>query len=180
MAKRLDPFAFFSILALVVGLLAVAACFAYPLAPPMTTYAVTSPTGYRVNPIGGGDAALHRGVDLVGPADCAILAAAAGVVVEHWPPPGTPVPGKPGKVFPGHSVMGGYIVIDHGDGTFTLYAHMSQTYVHTGDRIAAGQVIGRQGATGDATGPHLHFEVIINPLLFIAENAPVLPGMPRY
>lgn len=165
-SKAMDPFGFFAVLALVALLLLGAAIFAYPLQPPMASYAVSSGVGYRLKPLGGGGQALHRGVDLVGPAGCAILAAGSGVVAEHWPAPGTPIPGRPGKYFGGHPVMGGYVVIDHGGGILTLYGHMSRTYVHTGQRVTAGQIIGRQGRTGDATGSHLHFELVIDPLLF--------------
>jgi murein DD-endopeptidase MepM/ murein hydrolase activator NlpD len=129
----------------------------------MARYVVTSGVGYRVNPMGGGEEAFHRGIDMVGPPGCAILAADSGVVVEHWPPPGAL--GADGKVFKGHPAFGGMILIDHGNGVWTLYGHMSRTYVHTGERLKAGQIIGRQGATGDATGEHLHFEVIIDPRL---------------
>jgi len=163
----------------VIGLIA-AAALVYPLQPPMAQYAISSGVGYRVKPLGGGEEKLHRGVDLVGPAGCAILAAGSGVVVEHWPAPGTPVPGRPGRYFAGHPVMGGYIVLDHGEGIFTLYGHMDRTYVHTGQRVLAGQVIGRQGATGDATGPHLHFELVVSPLLFFERPlGPVLARDPR-
>jgi murein DD-endopeptidase MepM/ murein hydrolase activator NlpD len=160
MSKPMEPFKFFAILVLVVLLLAVAACFAQALAPPMETYALTSDTGYRVNPMGGGGEALHRGVDLVGPSGCAILAAAPGVVVEHWPAPG-------GK-WKGHPVFGGYIVVDHGGGIWSCYGHMSRTYVQTGQRVTVGEIIGRQGATGDATGEHLHFELVVDPTLFFS------------
>jgi murein DD-endopeptidase MepM/ murein hydrolase activator NlpD len=60
---------------------------------------------------------------------------------------------------------GSYIVIKHGNGTETLYAHLSQTDVSVGDEVEQGQVIGAMGSTGDSTGPHLHFEIrgAINP-----------------
>ncbi len=161
MSKPMDPFKFFATLAVVMTLLVLAAAFAFPLQPPMLAYGRSSGVGYRLNPMGGGDSALHRGVDLVGPPGCAILAAAPGVVVEHWPAPG-------GK-WKGHPTFGGYIVLDHGNGVFTLYGHMSRTYVHTGQRVTAGQIIGRQGATGDATGEHLHFELVVDPCLFFAQ-----------
>ncbi len=60
---------------------------------------------------------------------------------------------------------GGYgneIVIDHGGGKKTRYAHLSKFYVATGDRVEKGQTIAAMGSTGNSTGPHLHFEVIIN------------------
>lgn len=158
MNRKLDPFAFGTILALVATGLAALACFAYPLQPPMASYTISSGVGYRVKPMGGGEEALHRGVDLVGPPDCAILAAASGVVVEHWPAPG-------GK-WKGHPVYGGYVVLDHGGGIYTAYGHLGKTFVHTGDRVASGQIIGRQGATGQATGQHLHWELIVSPLIF--------------
>lgn len=63
-------------------------------------------------------------------------------------------------------MFGGYIIIDHGGGIYTAYGHMSRTFVHTGQRVAAGQIIGRQGATGQATGEHLHWELVVSPWIF--------------
>ena len=57
---------------------------------------------------------------------------------------------------------GYHIVIDHGAGVETLYAHASALYVSVGDRVTQGQTIARVGSTGNSTGPHLHFEVIIH------------------
>jgi murein DD-endopeptidase MepM/ murein hydrolase activator NlpD len=61
--------------------------------------------------------------------------------------------------------FGNQIVIRHRDGYFTQYAHLSRIYVRRGQRVAAGQRIGRSGATGNVTGPHLHFEVRITPYM---------------
>lgn len=138
-----------------------------PHVVPLPSARISSGTGYRMDPMGGGDEGLHKGLDLVGPQGCPVMAVRAGVVADHWPPPGTPYPG--GGVYHGHPVFGGFIVLDHGDGLFTLYGHMSRTLVHTGERVTAGQVIGRQGATGQATGEHLHFEVVVDPLRYLEQ-----------
>ena len=163
--KRLDPVLFSVILTFVAVGLMLFACFAvYPLSPPMERYVITSGVGYRVKPMGGGEEALHRGVDLAGAVGTPILAAGSGIVAETWPPPGTRR--ADGKIFAGHPQLGGMIVIDHGGGVLTLYGHLSAVYVKRGDRIRTGQVIGLLGATGKVTGPHLHFELIMDPCLF--------------
>lgn len=82
---------------------------------------------------------------------------------------------KAGKVTTGECVRGGYgchVILDHGDGIQTLYAHLSQITVDIGDNVSQGEVIGRMGSTGRSTGTHLHFEVrksgvLLNPLNFL-------------
>ena len=54
------------------------------------------------------------------------------------------------------------VEIDHGDGTWTLYAHLSAIDTEAGREVLAGELIGRVGSTGRSTGPHLHFEIIID------------------
>ncbi|MFB9237368.1 M23 family metallopeptidase [Plantactinospora siamensis] len=87
---------------------------------------------------------LHAGIDLAEPEGTPIHAAGAGIVVNA------------GADFSGY---GNSVVIDHGNGYLTHYAHQSRVAVSVGQKVKAGQVIGYEGATGDATGPHLHFEV---------------------
>jgi murein DD-endopeptidase MepM/ murein hydrolase activator NlpD len=106
---------------------------------------VVSGYGYRVHPISG-TSRLHSGVDLNCANGAPISAAGSGVVVEvGW--------------------RGGYgnaVVIDHGDGLATLYAHQSQTAASPGQTVSTGDVIGYVGSTGYSTGPHLHWEVWVN------------------
>jgi len=60
------------------------------------------------------------------------------------------------------SGYGHYVTIDHGGGIQTLYSHLSSTAVNKGDKVTRGQVIGYNGSSGNATTPHLHFEVFVN------------------
>lgn len=101
--------------------------------------------GMRRHPIFGGTR-MHTGVDLAAPSGTPIFAADGGQVIQA-------------------SYSGGYgnsVLIYHGGGFATFYAHMSGFAVGQGQMVKRGQVIGYVGATGWATGPHLHFEVRIN------------------
>lgn len=109
---------------------------------PVPSARMSSGFGPRVHPIFG-TRRLHAGMDLAAPTGTPVGAAGAGVVVTA-------------------GVLGGYgnaVVIDHGNGLSTLYAHMSVLVAGVGDAVAANQVIGAVGSTGNSTGPHLHFEV---------------------
>ncbi|MHC1759550.1 MAG: murein hydrolase activator EnvC [Negativicutes bacterium] len=116
---------------------------------------ITSPFGWRVHPIFGTQR-LHTGIDIGADYGDATRAADGGVVIHSdW--------------------MGGYgnaVIIDHGNGISTLYAHNSQLLVSEGQTVAKGQTVARVGSTGYSTGPHLHFEVRqngspVNPLNFL-------------
>jgi len=89
----------------------------------------------------------HRALDIGAWMGAPIYAADAGyVVAAQWDDTG----------------YGRMIIIDHGNGFKTLYAHMEVLYVSAGDEVAKGQQIGEMGSTGNSTGPHLHFEIILN------------------
>jgi Ca2+-binding RTX toxin-like protein len=128
------------------------------LEQPLADLRVGSRYGMRFHPILGFER-MHAGVDLRADKGDRILAAANGVVIAT---------GKNG----GH---GKRVIIDHGGGYTTLSAHMWKIRVKEGDVVAAGDVIGRVGSTGLATGPHLHFEVLLgrirlDPLLFLEQR----------
>lgn len=111
-------------------------------------------TGYFVWPVpssynityGYGDYVGHRGLDIIGDYGAAILAVDGGVVVDvnysGW-----------------GSGWGSYVLIDHGNGYMTRYAHLSSVHVNYGEYITQGQMIGRMGESGYAYGVHLHLEV---------------------
>lgn len=107
-------------------------------------------TGYYIRPISGGTKSqgLHgyNGVDLATYAGAPIFAAADGTVIIS-------------KSSGWNGGYGNYVVIDHANGTQTLYAHNSQNIVYPGQRVVQGQVIGYVGSTGRSTGNHVHFEV---------------------
>jgi len=103
---------------------------------------VSSGFGMRTHPLTG-QRRLHAGLDLAAPTGTPIRAAAAGQVVST-------------------GTAGGYgltVDVSHADGAITRYAHQSRLLVRAGQTVAAGQVIGLVGSTGNSTGPHLHFEV---------------------
>jgi len=93
---------------------------------------------------------LHGGMDFAAPTGTAIAAPAAGTIVAST------------DRYQGESKWGEVVAIDHGDGLRSIYAHMDRRMVKQGERVAAGQQIGTTGATGKATGPHLHMEISRN------------------
>ncbi len=106
---------------------------------------ITSPFGWRHHPIFG-VRKFHTGVDLAGANHSPIKAADSGsVLYTGWY-------GGYGKV----------VIVSHGNGMATLYAHLSAIKVAPGQNIQKGDVVGNEGSTGFSTGPHLHFEVRVN------------------
>ena len=117
---------------------------------------ISSPFGIRNNPLrknmGGEEIRQHNGIDLTGTWHGRVVAVAPGKVIEKWYVPD-------GKKRTGHPVFGGYIRILHEDGFVSGYGHLSSIYVHEGEYVNTGQVIGRIGSTGKSTGDHLHFSL---------------------
>lgn len=111
---------------------------------PSYTY-ISSEFGYRTHPIYG-DQRFHNGLDMAAPGGSPILAAYDGTVVAAAY----------------SSSMGNYIMIDHGDGLYTIYMHASALYVSKGQSVSQGQQIAAVGSTGNSTGNHLHFSVRLN------------------
>jgi len=108
--------------------------------PTPTSSQVSSPFGMRGNK-------LHKGLDIAVPKKSPVVATAPGWVTYE------------GRDWDGY---GKYLKIDHGNGYETLYAHLNAKEVKEGQYVARGQLIGRVGKTGNATGYHLHYEVRIN------------------
>jgi murein DD-endopeptidase MepM/ murein hydrolase activator NlpD len=106
---------------------------------------LTSTMGHRQDPVNGGDD-FHAGLDIAGEKGQPVYATAAGTVKHSG------YQGAYGKL----------IVVDHGFGLETRYGHLSQIQVNHGQQVKRGDIIGRVGATGRATGSHLHYEVLAN------------------
>ena len=106
---------------------------------------VTSEFGYRRDPFTG-ETRGHTGMDLAVPTGTPVRAALPGTVIAAQY----------------HSSYGYYVMIDHGNGLSTLYAHNSQLLVRVGQTVEAGDIVSLSGSTGRSTGPHLHFEVRVN------------------
>ena len=121
---------------------------------------VASGFGVRADPISG-RAALHTGLDFTADIGTPVRAAAGGVVQSTDT----------------HPEYGRLVVLDHGNGLTTRYAHLAQVTVAAGDLLRRGNVIGRVGTSGRVSGPHLHFEVLVdgapqNPAHFLAGAPP--------
>ena len=112
---------------------------------PCSYSSITSPFGYRTAPTSGASS-YHQGVDLdTGTGDPVVATRAGTVVIAGY-----------------GSAAGNYVKIDHHDGFSSIYMHLSSYCVSSGQNVSAGQLIGRTGATGVATGDHLHFGIANN------------------
>lgn len=115
-----------------------------PTAPPVSGGSIGSPFGWRIDPITG-RSALHTGLDFQADIGTPILAAAGGVVVAQEY----------------HPAFGNLVEVDHGQDLVSRYAHASRVLVKKGDLVKRGQKIAEVGSSGRSTGPHLHFEVLV-------------------
>ena len=116
-----------------------------PSRMPLDNTKLTSDYGMRTHPVLGGRR-NHKGVDLAAPVGTPIYATADGYVSKaEW-----------------FSSYGKYVSIEHGANLQTRFAHMSDIAVKAGTRIKKGDIIGYVGSTGRSTGPHLHYEVVVN------------------
>ena len=113
---------------------------------------ITSPFGTRIHPISK-KKKTHHGIDIAGNTGSPIVAAKEGrVIMSGW-----------------QTGYGNVVVVDHGGGITSLYAHCSALIARVGQNVKQGEVIAKVGSTGYSTGPHLHFEVrkngnVVNPL----------------
>ncbi len=112
---------------------------------PVQFVRVSSPYGMRIHPFSG-EWAFHYGIDLAAYQGKNILATRGGKVTTATY----------------NDILGNYVIIDHGDGFSSWYAHMTHFIVSEGDTVAAGAKIGECGSTGSSKGPHLHFEIHYN------------------
>ena len=104
---------------------------------------LTSPFGDRINPVTG-EVKPHMGIDIGSVYHADIVATADGVIKDNW-------------IW--HPIFGRMIIVDHGNGYTTVYAHLSKSNVHEGQHVKRGEKIGEMGSSGVSFGEHIHYEV---------------------
>ncbi len=116
-----------------------------PLRAPLDEFSVMSPFGMRRDPFNG-QLAMHGGIDLAAPPRTPVLATAAGrIVTAGW-----------------NGEYGNMVEIEHDFGLSTRYGHMTRIDVRVGQRVERRQTVGLLGSTGRSTGPHVHYEVLVD------------------
>lgn len=116
-----------------------------PIVVPLDEFRITSRFGYRVNPVTN-EYGFHSGLDMAAPEGTSVKAAFDGTV----------------KKIDCTSGRGNYLVLSSANGVETVYCHCSEIIAEQDANIKAGEIIAKVGSTGMSTGPHLHFEIIIN------------------
>lgn len=130
---------------------------------PADHFWLTSTYGYRKDPFSG-RRTMHHGIDLAGPYGLKIFSTGDGVVT---------------KASYNRYGYGNEVIIDHGFGYVSIYAHLKEIRVETGQKVKRGQLVGLLGSTGKSTGPHLHYEIrkndrAVNPMYYYFENLTAL------
>ncbi|MHC5269090.1 murein hydrolase activator EnvC family protein [Enterococcus sp. LJL98] len=125
---------------------------------PVSSLSVSSTFGWRSNPWGGGASDLHDGIDLVGSAGTSIFASKAGTVLTAGYDPSA----------------GNHVIIDHGDGYYSYYLHLSSFAVSVGQSVSQGTIVGGMGTTGNSTGVHLHFGIATGIWSGFVDPAPLI------
>ncbi len=120
-----------------------------PIVRPINPKRITSLFGYRINPVTN-EYGFHSGLDMAAPTGTPIKAAFDGTVFKATSSNG----------------RGNYVMIDSPGGIRTVYCHCSELLVSEGQKVSAGEIIAKVGSTGQATGPHLHFELRINGIYY--------------
>lgn len=133
-----------------------------PVVPDRTVYRISSSFGYRSDPFTG-RRKLHTGIDFAIPVGSPVYSTGDGVV---------------DKVKYSRTGYGNYIIVDHGFGYMTRYAHLNSISVNPGDRVVRGDLLGESGNSGRSSGPHLHYEVMymgkyVNPYNYFDLNISV-------
>ena len=129
---------------------------------------ITAGFGERMDPFTGEDA-FHSGLDIAAPVGSPVRAAADGILFHAGP-------------YRGYGIEAW---IDHGFGIATRYGHLSKVLVHVGEVVKRGQIIGMVGMTGRATGPHLHYEVLVhdtpvNPARYVGGDRTLWASLPTH
>ena len=118
---------------------------ALPVGAPLENYNLMSSFGVRRDPFTG-QLAMHNGLDLSAPSRTPVQATAGGTIVTAgW-----------------NGEFGNLVEIDHGYGLITRYGHLSRIHVKVGQRVASHHAVGLVGTTGRSTGPHVHYEVLVD------------------
>lgn len=111
---------------------------------PTLSRKVTSPFGYRKDPFTN-KLSFHRGIDIAGKMNDPVVAAAKGTVLTVG----------------SDKFHGNHIILEHGNGLRTWYMHLNEVVIQQGESIERGQLIGKLGTSGRSTGPHLHYEILL-------------------
>jgi len=116
----------------------------------MVTGRLTAPFGRTFDPFRDGSTRVHRGVDIAAATGTAIRAPADGVIIAAT------------DLYDGRPNYGKVVILDTAAGTRTLFSHLNDYNVETGQQVTKGQLIAEVGNTGKSTGPHVHIETFVN------------------